>query len=69
LVVPIQRAYGWRASFLAFGVIGVLWAVIGYRWYRDHPDEKEGVSKQEMEELSWIGSSRRRNCVRRVVTC
>jgi MFS transporter, ACS family, glucarate transporter len=58
LVVPIQRAYGWRASFLAFGVIGALWAVIWYRWYRDHPDEKEGVSKQEMEELS--GETERR---------
>jgi len=51
LVVPIQRAYGWRASFLAFGVIGVVWALIWYRWYRDHPSEKEGVSKQEMEEI------------------
>lgn len=51
LVVPLQRAYGWRASFLAFGVIGVIWAVIWYRWYRDHPFEKEGVSQQEMEEI------------------
>jgi MFS transporter, ACS family, glucarate transporter len=58
LVVPIQRAYGWRASFLAFGVIGMFWAVIWYWWYRDHPDEKEGVSKQEMEELS--GETERR---------
>ena len=51
LVVPIQRAYGWRASFLAFGVIGIVWAVIWYWWYRDHPYEKEGVSKQEFEEI------------------
>jgi ACS family glucarate transporter-like MFS transporter len=51
LVVPIQRAYGWQASFLAFGVIGVVWALIWYRWYRDHPYEKEGVSKQELEEI------------------
>jgi len=50
LVVPIQRAYGWRASFLAFGVIGVIWAGIWYWWYRDHPSEKD-VSKQEMEEI------------------
>lgn len=51
LVVPIQRAYGWRASFLAFGIIGVIWALIWYWWYRDHPSQKEGVSQQEMEEI------------------
>jgi MFS family permease len=51
LVVPIQRAYGWRASFLAFGVIGLVWALIWYGWYRDHPYEKEGVSKLELEEI------------------
>lgn len=51
LVVPIQRAYGWRASFLAFGVIGLVWAVIWYWWYRDNPAEKPGVSKQELEEV------------------
>jgi MFS family permease len=51
LVVPIQRAYGWRASFLAFGVIGIIWALIWYFWYRDHPSQKEAVSKQEIEEI------------------
>lgn len=51
LVVPIQRAYGWRASFLAFGVIGIIWALIWFYWYRDHPSQKEGVTKQEIEEI------------------
>jgi MFS transporter, ACS family, glucarate transporter len=51
LVVPIQMKYGWRASFLVFGVIGVVWALIWYRWYRDHPVDKEGVTKNELEEI------------------
>jgi sugar phosphate permease len=51
LVVPIQRAYGWRASFLTFGVIGVVWAVIWYWWYRDHPSQKPGVTEAEMKEI------------------
>ncbi|MDX2033756.1 MAG: MFS transporter [Blastocatellia bacterium] len=51
LVVPIQRAYGWRASFLVFGVIGVIWALIWFWWYRDHPTEKAGVTQQELAEI------------------
>ncbi len=51
LVVPIQRAYGWRASFLAFGGIGIIWAVIWYRWYRNHPTEKEGITPTELQEI------------------
>src|SRR5437588_945682 len=51
LVVPIQARYGWRASFYVFGILGVVWAVIWYGWYRDRPAEKHGVSKAEMEEI------------------
>jgi MFS family permease len=51
LVVPIQQAYGWRASFYAFGVIGVIWAAIWYVWYRDTPQQIEGISKQELAEI------------------
>jgi predicted MFS family arabinose efflux permease len=58
LVVPIQRAYGWRASFLIFGVIGVVWAVIWYRWYRDHPREKAGVSQEELDEIGADAATR-----------
>lgn len=51
LVVPIQLAYGWRASFMVFGVMGVVWAVVWYAWFRDHPSLKKGVSKEELEEI------------------
>jgi ACS family glucarate transporter-like MFS transporter len=50
LVVPIQMRYGWRASFYAFGFLGVAWSVIWYRWFRDSPAEKAGITKAELEE-------------------
>jgi ACS family glucarate transporter-like MFS transporter len=50
LVVPIQIHYGWRASFLVFGVLGVGWSAIWYRWFRDSPQEKAGVSQIELDE-------------------
>jgi MFS family permease len=54
LVVPIQRAYGWRASFLVFGVIGIVWAIVWYWWYRDTPAEKPGVTDTELAEIGPI---------------
>ncbi len=50
LVVPIQIHYGWRASFYLFGVLGVVWSGVWYRWFRDSPAERVGVSPAELEE-------------------
>jgi sugar phosphate permease len=46
----IQR-WGWRLSFVAFGAIGIIWAIVWYRSYRDRPTEHSGV---DGEELAWI---------------
>ena len=52
LVVPLQAAYGWRASFFVFGLLGVIWSVIWYAWYRDSPRQKAGVSPLELRETA-----------------
>jgi ACS family glucarate transporter-like MFS transporter len=44
LVVPIQIRYGWRASFYAFGALGLLWAAAWYAWFRDSPAEKQNAT-------------------------
>jgi ACS family glucarate transporter-like MFS transporter len=51
LVVPIQVRYGWRASFHLFGLLGVLWAVVWFAWFRDTPAEKATVPAAELAEL------------------
>ncbi len=51
LVVPIQQVYGWRASFYVFGLLGVIWCFAWFRWYRDNPADKEGISRQELDEI------------------
>ncbi len=35
LVVPLQKAYGWRLAFVLFGFIGVAWAMAWRAWYVD----------------------------------
>ncbi len=57
LVVPIQVRYGWRMSFYVFGILGVVWAVIWYSWFRDHPSEKRGVTAGEMREIGAASSA------------
>jgi sugar phosphate permease len=51
LIVPLQMWFGWRATFYFLGVIGVLWSIGWYRWYRDSPREKPGVTDEEIEEI------------------
>jgi sugar phosphate permease len=51
LVVPIQLRYGWRAPFFVFGLLGVLWSLAWYTWFRDSPQEKAGVSQAELREI------------------
>jgi len=54
LVIPIQKQWGWRASFFCFGFLGVIWAMVWYRWYRDSPREKPGVTRAEHDEIGDI---------------
>jgi MFS transporter, ACS family, glucarate transporter len=51
LVVPIQARYGWRTSFYLFGILGVLWSLVWYPWYRDTPSQMPKVSQAELQEI------------------
>ncbi len=51
LIVPIQTRFGWRASFYVLGVVGVLWCLAWYWWYRDTPAENPNVTQAEIEEI------------------
>jgi MFS family permease len=45
--------WGWRASFAVFGSIGIVWAVLWYRFFRDEPEDHPSA---EPEEIAWIRS-------------
>jgi MFS family permease len=55
LVIPLQSAFGWRSVFHIFSVIGLVWAVGWFIWFRDDPREKSGVNEAE---LAVIGAGR-----------
>ncbi len=51
LVVPIQARYGWRAPFFVFGILGLVWSIVWYAWFRDSPHEKAGITVAELREI------------------
>jgi ACS family glucarate transporter-like MFS transporter len=51
IIVPIQIRYGWRTSFYVLGLVGIIWCVAWYRWYRDTPVEKANVTEAELKEI------------------
>ena len=48
LVASLIAAIGWRRTFEAFGVIGVVWAVLFFWWFRDSPSEHPSVNRAEL---------------------
>jgi MFS transporter, ACS family, glucarate transporter len=46
-VVALQPYLHWRAMFVAFGLVGLLWAMAWYRWFRDDPSGHPSVSEAE----------------------
>jgi MFS transporter, ACS family, glucarate transporter len=55
IALLIVARWGWRASFVVFGSLGIVWAAAWFTWYRDDPAEHPGVS---VEELAAIRSLR-----------
>jgi MFS transporter, ACS family, glucarate transporter len=51
LVALMMERIGWRRTFEIFGALGVIWAVLFYRWYRDVPAEHPAVNQAELAML------------------
>jgi MFS family permease len=52
-LTPLLVAYtlqfiSWRRAFELFGVLGVIWAIFFYRWFRDDPATHPGVNAAEL---------------------
>jgi len=49
LVAAIIAVFGWRGPFLIFAVIGVIWGIVWFWYYRDTPREHKFVNEAERE--------------------
>ena len=48
LVAGVMTVVNWRVAFGIFGLLGVVWAVAFYRWFRDRPAEHASVNAAEL---------------------
>src|SRR5262249_28295995 len=43
----LSTRFGWRQAFWIFGMVGVVWALVFYMWFRDTPGEKKSCNNAE----------------------
>jgi MFS family permease len=48
LVAWVFGLTSWRAGFALFGLLGVVWAICFFRWFRDRPAAHPGVNAAEL---------------------
>lgn len=48
---------GWRWTFLVFGSLGVFWAVVFWRWFRDDPADHPRVNAGELAVIRATGAA------------
>ncbi|MBI3492096.1 MAG: MFS transporter, partial [Acidobacteria bacterium] len=51
IALLLLARWGWRATFVAFGTLGIAWAAAWFAWYRDRPEDHPAMTP---EELAWI---------------
>src|SRR3954470_23531439 len=56
IILPIAVTYGWRASFYVNAVIGVIWVLICFSWFKNFPSQMKNITPQEVQ---FIESNRR----------
>lgn len=52
LVFSLIDWQGWRWTFVEFGLLGVVWAGVWYRWFRDRPEDHPAVNEAELQLIS-----------------
>jgi len=51
LVVAVMSFVDWRTAFLIFALLGVVWTMVFYFWFRDNPRDHPGFNAAELELL------------------
>jgi MFS family permease len=57
LVVWLITTLTWRRAFDVLGVVGIVWAIVFYRWFRDDPATHPSVNAAELARLPSIAEA------------
>jgi MFS family permease len=44
-----EKVTHWRHTFWVFGLLGTIWCLLFWLWFRDHPEEKPTVNQAELD--------------------
>jgi ACS family glucarate transporter-like MFS transporter len=59
LIALLYGYLNWRQVFALFGAVGILWAIVFFRWYRDQPGDHPSVNEAELSLLPAPATQRR----------
>ena len=59
LVIPMITGLGWRWTFYIFAIVGGLWSVAWYLWYRNNPAKVKGITQAELAALPEVASEKK----------
>ena len=51
IVFQLLKFVSWRQVYLLFGCVGIVWAVLFFRWYRDNPADNPNLNQAERDLL------------------
>ena len=51
IVLALTHIMNWRAVFVLFGLLGVVWAAVWYHWFRNDPTEHPAVNPAELAKI------------------
>jgi MFS transporter, ACS family, glucarate transporter len=57
IAVFLIISFGWRSVFYIFGLIGVIWALYWFWYYRDRPEQHRSVNEAELAVIHEVDSS------------
>ena len=52
LLSHFQAASAWRMAFWICGIVGIVWVISFFSWFRDNPAQKEGVNEAELTHIN-----------------
>ena len=65
IIIPLAVSYGWRMPFYVNALIGVLWVLVCYVWFKDFPAQMRNIT---IREKRYIESSCRHRSEQRLVS-
>ena len=51
LIIPLAASYGWRMPFYVNALIGGIWVLCCYTWFKDFPAQMRNISVKEREHI------------------